>query len=115
MSQLQEMQITSPTHFSQQQQQLSRHHIGSEPHLSDSIHNHMPYVSHGMFQTPNSPPQYNTITSSSLSEYCTPNWSPLSTSLIYNHSLLNNNNNNRGGGGYTDLIMEDLSSLQVII
>lgn len=96
MSQLQEMQITSPIHFNQQQ--ISHHHMGSESHLtSDNLHSHLPYVSHG--QTSNSPTQYNTITNSSLSEYCTPNsiWSPLSTSLIYNQSLTNNNNNNSGG------------------
>jgi hypothetical protein len=119
MSQLQEMQITSPTNFHTPHQNSPSlpnngpNLVGSLPadhHLNHYLPNRHAFFSASPISTSNA----NQINSGSLSEYGTPNsaWSPLAGSLHQTMLFGVNTTSPGGNSGYPDLIMEDLTSLQ---
>lgn len=126
MSQLQEMQITSPGGFRNPHQSspVSTQNggrngpmmVGSLPadhHLNLFGGRQHFFQSTSPIATSNA--QQHQQNGGSMSEYGTPssNWSPLAGSL--HQSMLGGGGGNAGGSSsaYPDLIMEDLSSLQV--
>ncbi|CAD5220710.1 unnamed protein product [Bursaphelenchus okinawaensis] len=128
MSQLQDMQITSPGYHPNMQPQSSPipNHNGSRPMMVGSLpaDQHLSHYNRGFFNSTSSPiATPNASSHANISEYGTPasTWSPMHNNSMQQSLLVNTGHHHQQqqqlipgsapshSNGYPDLIMEDLS------